>query len=203
MELFFLILLFVIGSLLQAAGKNKRRRDRLERSGEPEDAGQPDLMAEIRKAIEQLKEQRDATGSDSGRPRFDNSPLVSRSGAGARPASPLELDEEVEDTESLEVEPEVRSLETTVTRPARVEFDQDDGAEALVASRIRWAEDHGKRKTMAEHRAFDEAVRAAAGPAPRDPAADARAVLRKRIIWNEILGKPLALRDKPRQDGLP
>src|SRR5215207_2567962 len=53
--------------------------------------------------------------------------------AGRAPDRRLPSAEEVEERESLEVTPEVRSLETDPRRPARVEVDQDDEAERIVA----------------------------------------------------------------------
>jgi hypothetical protein len=156
-------------------------------------------MAEIRKAMEQLKEQRPVQSRGTvpdlrQRPGMPSAPV-------RRPGSPLPDDEEVEELESLEVEPEVVSLEHVVVRPSRVEVDQDDEAEAIVARRIKWAEDHARPLGKTDHRAFDQRIRGqpAAAPAPvRGPEGDRIAKFRRLMIWQEILGKPLGLRDRDR-----
>ncbi|MDX2058222.1 MAG: hypothetical protein SFV24_10505 [Gemmatimonadales bacterium] len=195
MELFILILLFVAGSLLQAAGKRKQNQGPPDTVDDGE-AAEPDLMAEIRKAMEQLKEQREGRQPRQDLPgrrppigQFPARPLPTR-----RPAPEVfEDDEDVEEAVSLESEPVVESLETEVVRPEREVVDQDDQAEALLARRVKWAEDHGKRLSLADHRAFDKQIREAQPVVP-DPAIARRNLIRQRMIWGEILGPPLALR---------
>lgn len=196
MELFFLILLFVAGSLLQAAAKRKQNRDTADVGEDDDQVDAPDLMAEIRKAMEQLKEKREGPGSTQDLPGR-RPPLSQFPGRPVPVRRPVEVefedDEEVEEAVSLETEPIVESLETEVRRPERVLVDQDDQAEGVVARRIKWAEDHGKRLSMADHRRFDQQIRAAAPVVP-DAGMAHRDRIRQRIIWSEILGPPLALR---------
>ena len=78
---------------------------------------------------------------------------------GRAPDRRLPPAEEVEERESLEVAPEVQSLERDPKRQARVEVDQDDGAERIVAQRMAAAEAQGRPLTKADHRAFDERIR--------------------------------------------
>jgi hypothetical protein len=111
-----------------------------------------------------------------------------------RPADvPLPSAEEVEERESLETEPEVVSLEGHVSRPLRPQLSQDEGAATLVARRIAAAESRSGALTKADHRLFDERIRAepADATAVRTPTA---AELRQAIIWREVLGPPIALR---------
>jgi hypothetical protein len=114
-----------------------------------------------------------------------------------RPANEsLPQEEEFEDRASLEVEPEILSLETEVHRESRQRVDQDDAAEAIVARRISAAAARDKAVTQADHAAFDERI--------RKEVADKTAVrytpqqLRDAIVWREILGPPVSLREGER-----
>jgi hypothetical protein len=112
---------------------------------------------------------------------------------GRAPDRRLPPAEEVEERESLEVNPEVRSLERDSTRQARVEVDQDDEAERIVAQRIAAAEAQGKPLTKADHRAFDARIR----QEPADKTATkgyTTRQLRDAVVWREILGPPVSLR---------
>lgn len=101
--------------------------------------------------------------------------------------------EDVEEIETLEVEPEIVSLETGWERPERPEFDAARGAEALLAGRVRAAEARLTGRTRADHREFDERIRrppaAAAVPGPLLRAMS----LRQAVMWREVLGPPRAL----------
>jgi hypothetical protein len=114
-----------------------------------------------------------------------------------RPANlPLPENEEFEERTSLEVEPEVLSLETEVRRESRQLVDQDDAAEAIEARRVGAAAARDKAVTQADHSAFDQRI--------RQEVADKTAVrytpqqLRDAIVWREILGPPVSLREGER-----
>lgn len=114
-----------------------------------------------------------------------------------RPADrPLAGAEEVEERDSLETEPVVVSLDQAVARPQRPHLSQDEGAGALVARRIANAEARSGPLTRADHRRFDQEIRAqpADATAVRVPTP---AELRQAVVWRELLGPPLALRDDP------
>jgi hypothetical protein len=102
--------------------------------------------------------------------------------------------EEIEDRESLEVEPEVVSLEVGPKRPARQRVDRDDEVEQIEAARIAAAEARSGTLTKRDHAAFDVRLRQqpADATAVRPPSP---ARLREAMIWREILGPPVALRD--------
>jgi hypothetical protein len=71
--------------------------------------------------------------------------------------------------------------------------DYDDEAEAIVQRRIRSAEERDHALSKIDHQAFDSRIRAAA-----DATRVARPrleSLRKAMIWREILGPPVALRN--------
>jgi hypothetical protein len=87
----------------------------------------------------------------------------------------------------------VRSLERDPARQARVEVDQDDEAERIVARRIAAAEAQGKPLTKADHRAFDERIRQEPADKTATRAYTARQ-LRDAVVWREILGPPVSLR---------
>jgi hypothetical protein len=127
-------------------------------------------------------------------------------GAGSGPlgrpsTSPLPTAEEVEERESLEAEseatPEVVSLEAEVARPERPHVSQDEGAERLVARRIAAADARSGAHSRVDHAAFDQRI--------RQQPADATAVrsvtseqLRRAVVWREVLGPPVGLRDEER-----
>jgi hypothetical protein len=117
-------------------------------------------------------------------------------GAGplGRPStSPLPTAEEVEERESLESEPEVVSLEAEEARPERVTVSQDEGAERLVARRIAAADARSGAQTRADHAAFDKRIRQEQADATRVRDASLHQ-LRRAVVWREILGPPVALR---------
>ena len=104
---------------------------------------------------------------------------------------------EVEERESLEATPEVRSLETVPQRGERAVVDQDDEAERLVARRRAAAEANAAPLTGADHRTFDARIR----QEPADKTATRAYTpeqLRKAVVWQEILGAPVSMR---REDG--
>jgi hypothetical protein len=112
---------------------------------------------------------------------------------GRAPDRRLPPAEEVEEGESLEASPEVRSLERDPGRQARTEVDQDDEAERIVARRIAAAEAQDKPRTKADHRAFDARIR----QEPADKTATrgyTTRQLRDAVVWREILGPPVSMR---------
>jgi hypothetical protein len=112
---------------------------------------------------------------------------------GRRPDRSLPSAEEVEERESLEVSPEVQSLETAPRRAARVEVDRDDEAEQVAARRIAAAEAQAKPLTKAEHLAFDARIRQEPADKTATRGYTARQ-LRDAVVWREILGPPVSLR---------
>jgi hypothetical protein len=92
------------------------------------------------------------------------------------------------------VVPEVQSLETDAVRAPRVTVDQDDEAERVVARRLKAVEANQAPRTRTDHAAFDARIR----PEPADktavtPARTRR--LRDAVVWREILGPPVSLRE--------
>jgi hypothetical protein len=114
---------------------------------------------------------------------------------GRAPDRRLPPAEEVEERESLEVNPEVQSLEIDPRRQARAEVDQDDEAERIVARRIAAAEAQGKPLTKADHRAFDARIRQEPADKTATRGYTARQ-LRDAVVWREILGPPVSLREE-------
>jgi hypothetical protein len=113
--------------------------------------------------------------------------------AGRAPDRRLPPAEEVEELESLEVAPEVRSLEADPRRQARVVVDLDDEAERAVARRTAAAEAHGTPLTKAGHREFDARIRQEPADKTATRGYTARQ-LRDAMVWREILGPPVSLR---------
>jgi len=126
-------------------------------------------------------------------------------GAGSGPlgrpsTTPLPTAEEVEERESLESEPEVVSLETAVVRPERSQISQDEGAERLVARRIAAADARSGAHTRVDHAAFDQRIRQQPADATTVRSATPEQ-LRRAVVWREVLGPPVALRDESREPG--
>jgi hypothetical protein len=72
--------------------------------------------------------------------------------------------------------------------------DQDDQAELVVEQRRQAAEAHQAPRTRVEHQAFDTRIRAE--PADKTAVTPRRTQrLRDAIVWREILGPPVSLRD--------
>ena len=120
--------------------------------------------------------------------------LPSNRGPMGRQASePLTGAEEVEERESLEIEPEVRSLEIQRTWRGREVVDEAAAAEAVHRGRL---SDEARPLTAAGHRTFDQRVRGAEAAADAEVHARASRLVRLReaIVLNEVLGKPKGLR---------
>lgn len=119
---------------------------------------------------------------------------------GRLPDHRLPSAEEAEDRASLEGTPEAVSLETGPRRAERKVVDQDDEAEALVARRLAAAEAHAEPLRAGDHQAFDARIR----QEPADKTATRAytvARLREAVIWREILGPPVSLREDPPEHG--
>lgn len=101
--------------------------------------------------------------------------------------------EEVEEHRSLEVEPEVRSLEDDVRREARRRFDQDDEAADIEVRRIQAAAARDATRTRADHAAFDQRIRQEPAEHTASRAYSAKQ-LRDAVVWREILGPPVSER---------
>jgi hypothetical protein len=113
---------------------------------------------------------------------------------GRAPDRSLPSAEEVEEGESLEVVPVARSLEGDASRATPVTVDQDDEAERVVARRIAEAQGRSGALTKADHLAFDQRIK----QQPADKTATrgySTRGLREAVVWREILGPPVSLRD--------
>jgi hypothetical protein len=104
------------------------------------------------------------------------------------------LEEASEGRESLEVEPEVRSLEEDFRREVRQPVDQDEGAEQIEARRIKAAADRDAPRVKADHVQFDKRIREEPADHTATPGYTARQ-LRDAMVWREILGPPSSLRE--------
>ncbi len=120
---------------------------------------------------------------------------ANRAPADRAPQRKLPPAEEEEELESLEIVPEVRSLETAPVRVQRVEIVQDDLAEQTVARRLKAAQAHSAPRTRADHRAFDARAQQEVADKTATRGYTARQ-LRDAVVWREILGPPVALREE-------
>ena len=117
---------------------------------------------------------------------------------GSYPTSlPLPNREEVEETASLEVEPEVVSLENEVRREARVRVDRDDEAGEFETRRIQAAAARDHARTKADHVAFDQRIRQEVADQTATRTYTAKQ-LRDAMVWREVLGPPVSLREENR-----
>lgn len=111
-----------------------------------------------------------------------------------RRGTPLPAAEEVEESQTLEVPEEVVDLETEVRRSDRQVVDFDDQAEKIIKERISAASSRDRSLNRADHLEFDERIRKVAADKTAVAKAN-RKQLRDAIVWREILGPPIALRD--------
>jgi len=113
--------------------------------------------------------------------------------AGPPPARRLPSPE-VEERTTLEVAPRVESLEGTPLRRERVEVDQDEEAEQVIARRAAAAAARTAARTPADRGRPEQRIR----QEPADRTATRPLTprqLRDAMIWREILGPPVAERD--------
>jgi hypothetical protein len=121
---------------------------------------------------------------------------LEQAGAADRPVRiQLPREEEFEERESLEVEPEVKSLEGDVRRAGRQRVDQDDQAEQIEARRIAAAAARDAPRSKSDHAEFDQRIR----QEPADHTATRPYTpqqLRDAMVWREILGPPVSMRNE-------
>jgi hypothetical protein len=116
---------------------------------------------------------------------------------GRRPDAALpsaEDDEEAVSLDELRVRGEAVPLGLTEAERRKRErqvVDEDEQAEAVAQRRFREAEARNRPHAAADHRAFDQRIRAEG--AASAPATTRAEQLRQAVIWREILGPPKAL----------
>lgn len=194
------IVIAIIYAVLTVVGKINQMKQRQGRPPEP--ARKPAVRARVqvrrveptpaarrpdtRGEAERLEQLLRGLGELAGLPGpAERGPLGRRQGT-------LSPAEEVEERETLEVEPVTVSLERPATRSDRARVDQDDDAEQLVQRRIQAAAARNRALTAADHRAFDAQIRGAREPVAASEGGR-QAQLRQYVIWAEILGKPKGL----------
>ncbi len=167
---------------LERMQARRRERQAARGSGQTEPASVLDPADQFRRELERIM------GLHT---EVEHGPIGRRGGVQLEPA------EEVEETESLEVEEQVVSLEAPDTRPLRLTVDQDDLAEEIVRRRIAAAEAQNRPATRADHAKFDRAIRTPPVVEPRRKSKVTRLSgknLRQALIWSEILGPPVSRR---------
>jgi hypothetical protein len=148
-----------------------------------------DLLRELGKTLE------DAAGAQRPASPPRKPPAATRPPISAKRPAPIAASEE---GGSLEITSEVRSLEEGVRRPQRAEVDSDDEAEAIAAKRIAAAEANLRPLSAADHKAFDARIRRQPADATATQTPSLRR-LRDAVVWREILGPPVSLRDSDPQ----
>jgi hypothetical protein len=101
--------------------------------------------------------------------------------------------EEMEEARSLELEPEVTSLEKMAPRARRQEVDQDDQAEQVAARRIKAASARDVAYSAVARPKVDERIQQQAADHTATAGYTAKQ-LRDAIVWREILDPPVSLR---------
>jgi hypothetical protein len=189
------IIVWVVSAVIKKAGGKgggepelPRRRGRRARVARPrpipEEVPDP-RVADWQREIEELLGVRTGpAGGPLGRP----API-------ALPEEEVE-EEGMEERESLEVEEQVVSVEGPGDRSVPEVRDHDEEAGAVISRRLAVAEAHGRGRTAADHARIDQLLRTPV-EAPRAAPRAARPPLRQAMLWREILGPPLALRDGP------
>lgn len=177
-----LVILLAIGAVLDII---RKARERQARRGEPA-APRP------RPPVATLP----STMREPGVPNDWRRALEEAGPFGRRPDHALESDEDIEERESLEVEPVVRSLEEITAPFERPVIDLDDQSALAVARRIREVAARDRPHTIADHRKFDERIRRATVAPPPESRVPTRAALREAFKWREILGRPVGWRDE-------
>lgn len=204
--LFVLLVVWWLFGLLTSGKRGKQRREqRRPRSGpslpvplpparaEGADPTQQEgsklerIMREFERALEETAQRREpATGTE---PSWDAAE-----------------EWEVEPTESRsleEFEPEVRSMEDDFHRPEREVVVLGGDQDALQAERVAYAEARNRALTTSDHQRFDARIRALQAPVPSveadAPPDDRQLRLRQAVIWREVLGPPVAMRDRERR----
>lgn len=107
--------------------------------------------------------------------------------------------EEVEERASLEMEERIVVREPVSLEEEVQVIDLDLEAERTAARRVAEAESRNRSWELADHTAFDKRVRAMPKPVaraatPKRPAGRV-ARLREALVWREVLGPPVGLRD--------
>jgi hypothetical protein len=116
---------------------------------------------------------------------------TNRGPMGRQASVPLTGAEEVEERQSLEVEPDLRTLEIERPRRDREVVDEASTADALLRRR---AVEESRPLTAVGHRRFDQRIRELPAPNAEEQARAARLQrLRNAIVLNEVLGKPKGL----------
>ncbi len=196
------LLLFIIWGVIALVGRIAKRpqggqpksgpRQRPAQQAPRERArGKPetfdDLLTEMREQLEAAKRAEMAEREAAERPGLPRPVPVER------PHQPLPSAEEVEDRETLEEEPVIVSLEVPAPIEEREIVDHDAESEIAIARRLREAGLRNRGWRLEDHHEFDGRIRAAA-PEKKRPAGRA-AMLRQAIVWREVLGKPVSLRE--------
>ncbi|HET9065908.1 MAG TPA: hypothetical protein VFN22_08850 [Gemmatimonadales bacterium] len=102
--------------------------------------------------------------------------------------------EQEQPVELLPPEPEVVPPRLPARVTGREVINYDDRAAAVVAGRITEAAARDGALNAADHARFDRKIRAVEPEVVVDTRR--RDALRKAVVWSEILGKPVALRDE-------
>ncbi len=113
-----------------------------------------------------------------------------RGPTGRRPDRQLESHEDIEERESLGVEPEVRSLEVSGRTRDIKAVDQDETFDATIKRRLDSVQARSQAHTKVDHQQFHKKIERQ--PADNTGVARRYSVreMQKALVWREILGPP-------------
>jgi hypothetical protein len=165
--------------------QRENRRPELARTGPDSTQTEGGQLEELLRALEQRL---DPTAAEPPAPRPAPAPEPRR--PLGRPATvPLPTAEELEERESLEVDPVVESLEREIRRPERINPNRLAQAEAKERTRLSETEARDREPHRSRHAAFDQRIRATPAVVPETRRLTT-AQIRQAFIWSEILGRP-------------
>lgn len=192
MDLFgLLVLLWIVGQVLEKV----RGRQRPPAAESPPEVLTPSTGRPVPASVASAEEAWRRELEQLFGVEVERGPLGRQAPVALPPAEEVEERETLETLDSLEEEERLISLdERAMEAPAPVLLDRAPETRRVLEERIAVAERHSRALTRADHARFDEKIRAK--PARLAPVRRARPTLRQALVWREILGPPLSLRDR-------
>lgn len=192
-----LVVWWLVGLLTSGRRTQQRRQQRLPpertptvpRPGRARAGGGPDATQREGSRLEQILREFEQALEEASQPKLPRPP---------EPELPWDAQEGAAEEVSLEeAAVEIRSLEEEIVRPEREVVVLGGDPDELQRRRVAYAEARNRALTSADHRRFDARIRApeVAEVAPVAEAPDRTRRLRQAIIWREVLGPPVSLRD--------
>jgi hypothetical protein len=187
----FVFIAWIVFSVIRSAAKAAGELQKQQRTG----GGVPKTLPGMNPDFLEMLRQLERAGRSAEEPIPAPAPTAPR----RLPTAPPRRQVEPPARDEAEFVEDARSLEVDVHRAAREEISLDTASEAAIRRRREAAARRDLPRSGADHAAFDARIRAEADKTAAAPAAAplATARLQHALIWNEILGRPVSLRDEP------